>query len=438
MIRFSTLIVALSLAAGGLSNTKYILRYTESEPLNTFLDRYQLDLEASVAGRPIHSVIDPLGRNPQSLIERIDSENDGDVTIEEDQVLELPILQFPEPQFGGQSALNWAARQTRPTKYFGRAVPLGFVRQLTVNQASIGQSWTAHGGGTGIVAIIDTGVDLEHPALSGSVISGIDYITALGNGSELTGLPPSILALINPTTTPLLGRTFAHVSNGHAGSFERSVRLNSAFSTMPIGLGHGTMVAGAVLLVAPDATILPIRAFSQNGQGRLFDVIRGIHAAEDRGAKVVNLSLNTYVQSPEFELTCNEVSDRGVILVASTGNDGLTNIPSYPASYTKVTGVASVSGQGVRSLFSNAGGSLTLVGAPGEGLYLPFPGNRFAGGWGTSFAAPLVSGLAAKILSAKPSATYSDLQSALSHGNPSSDPNLNGLTLNVFQSITGL
>jgi subtilisin family serine protease len=197
------------------------------------------------------------------------------------------------------------------------------------------------------------------------------------------------------------------------------------------------MVAGAVKLVAPGARILPIRAFAQNGTGRLFNVIRAIHEAEIRGAKVVNLSLNTYTYSPELEKTVSEVSDRGIILVASTGNDGLLNPPSYPASLPKVTGVASINRNWTRSAFSNYGESLTWVSAPGEALLLPFPGKQYAGGWGTSFAAPMVSGLAAKLLQRNPSATYSDLQGALNYSTPLAGPGLGLGSVNIYRSIEG-
>lgn len=198
------------------------------------------------------------------------------------------------------------------------------------------------------------------------------------------------------------------------------------------------MVAGAIRLVAPGARILPVRAFGQNGTGRLFDIIRGMHLSEQRGARVINMSLNTYTYSRELERSSDELSDRGVILVASTGNDGYTQIPSYPAAFQKVTGVASLNPNAARSTFSNAGELVTWVSAPGEALLLPFPGNRWAGGWGTSFSAPLVSGLASKMLLFKPSATYSDLQSALGKSQPLGDPNLGLGRLDVFSSMAGL
>lgn len=436
--KFLSVLALALVASASFAQTKFILRYTESEPLSVFLARYNLDLQATVASRPIHSVVDPLGRDPQVLIDQISNDTDDDVSIELDQIVKLPILDFPARATQNLQSLALTARKTRVTRFFGSRVTLGFVTQPVVDRIAAPQTWSAYGGGAGIVAVIDTGIDPNHPVFTNGTVPGVDFLDPTGNGSEFKGLSGDVLALVNPTTTPLLSRDFNHLSNGHAPAWEPGARLNTAFNQIPIGLGHGTMVAGAIRLVAPYAKILAIRAFSQDGTGRLFHVIAGIHAAEDRGARVVNLSLNTYVFSPELEKTVNEVSDRGLILVASTGNDGLTNPMSYPARFQKVTSVASVDFNFVRSSFSNAGADFTWVAAPGEALYLPFPGKRYAGGWGTSFAAPLVSGMAVQMLARKPGATYSDLQSALGRSRPSSDPNLGLGTLHVFDAISGL
>jgi subtilisin family serine protease len=229
-----------------------------------------------------------------------------------------------------------------------------------------------------------------------------------------------------------------YINNGMAPTFEPFIAADSRINSLPAALGHGTMVAGAVRLVAPNAQIFPIRAFGQDGYGRLYNVIRAIHAAEDRGCKVLSMSFNTYQHSAELDRSIQEVSARGVVIIASTGNDGLTDVDSYPASISTVTGVASVYRHLVRSSFSNAGQTLTWVAAPGEALLLPWPGNRWGGAWGTSFSAPQVSGLAAKILAFNAFATYSDLQSALGRSRDVGQADLGKGFLDVFESVNGL
>lgn len=437
-----TVALTFVLTSQCLAQQRYILRYSESQPLSAFLASYQLQLEKAVPQRPIYSLIDPLNRDPASLIQQISDDTDDDVSIELDQVISLPILSFPQFQTSDMANLITAGTRFKLTSFFGLNVPQGFLQQTAVPQTWMNLSWSAHGTGSGMVAVVDTGIDREHPVFQNSLEPGLDLVDPNGTGSETQGLSKEALAYINPTTTPLLNplpsfRVVKYVSRGHLIQGRGRSSEVSTNSVLPIGLGHGTMVAGAVKLVAPGARILPIRAFAQNGTGRLFNVIRAIHEAEIRGAKVVNLSLNTYTYSPELEKTVSEVSDRGIILVASTGNDGLLNPPSYPASLPKVTGVASINRNWTRSAFSNYGSSLTWVSAPGEALLLPFPGKQYAGGWGTSFAAPIVSGLAAKLLQRNPSATYSDLQSALNYSTPLTGTGLGLGSVNIYRSIEG-
>lgn len=429
---------ALTLLGASVATAQpsYILRYTESAPLEAFLNQYQLTLEKTVSGRPIHAVRDPLQRDPAALVQQILDDTDDDVSIEPDQVVNLPIRSFPRRQHVGLSALIGLIKNPVSADHFGVSVPYAFVHQKAVSQAFIAPSWIAHGSGPDpIVAVIDTGIDPTHPFFDGTTVPGIDFLNPLGTGSELQDLPPSALAEINPTTTPLLGFDLRYLSNGHAALLRPSVRLRVASGRLPMGIGHGTMVAGAVLLVAPSARILPIRAFHQSGSGRLFDVIQAIHAAEDRGARIANLSFNTLTYSPELDRSTTEVSDRGMILVASTGNNGLRNPTSYPAAFPKVTSVASVDALNQRSLFSNFGADITWVAAPGEALFLPFPGGHYSVGWGTSFSAPLVTGLAVRLLAANPLATGSDLQSSLSASTPVATPDLGKGVLNVLQSV---
>ncbi len=437
MKKSALLLVLFGLSVSVQANQNYILRYTESEPLPRFLARYQLVGQAAVPGKPIYLVRDPLRRDPAALVQRISNDTDDDVSIEVDQIVNLPIRSLQTRQASGMTSLLDSMSRRRAVPFFGMTAPEGVVTQLPIRQVRANTSWTTHGLGSGIVAVIDTGVDVSHPFFAGRIVGGFDLLTAGGSGSELTGLPADLRALINPTTTPLLAAP-RYLSNGSAAFFEARVASSPLVGSLPIGLGHGTMVAGAVRLVAPNARIMPIRAFHQNGLASLFTVIQSMHMAQARGAKVINLSMNTVSQSTELVRSVDELSDQGTILVASTGNDSRTNPACYLSLTRKATGIASVDSLNRRSLFSNAGVDMTWVAAPGEAMLLPYPGNRWAGGWGTSFSAPLVSGLAAKVTRVKPQSTYSDLQSILGKSRPHPDVNLGLGTLDVFESMAGL
>jgi subtilisin family serine protease len=134
-----------------------------------------------------------------------------------------------------------------------------------------------------------------------------------------------------------------------------------------------------------------------------------------------------------MELAVASVSARGVTCVASAGNSG-EQIMTYPAGYQEVIGVASTNLLDQRSLFSNHGDNLVRVAAPGEGLIAPYPGRRYAAVWGTSFAAPLVSGTVALMLHVKPQLGWEWADAAISEAAPTSG-NLGSGRLDVYRAV---
>jgi subtilisin family serine protease len=178
------------------------------------------------------------------------------------------------------------------------------------------------------------------------------------------------------------------------------------------GFGHGTMVAGVVHLVAPEARIMPLKAFGNDGQGYTSDIVRAVYYATHNGAKVINMSFSRPTSSPEIKRAVDYAIGRGVIPVASAGNDG-KSAAVYPAAFGNVMGIASTSNVDIRSTFSNYGTTNVWVAAPGEGIITTYPGGGFAATWGTSFAAPFVAGAAALLVDMKASATNSQVTSAV-------------------------
>ncbi len=153
--------------------------------------------------------------------------------------------------------------------------------------------------------------------------------------------------------------------------------------------------------VAPGATILPVEALDPMGLGDTSTVARGIIAAANAGARVINLSLGGPDRDPVLDRACAYALSKGAVVVAAGGNsfaDG--NLPQYPAASPGVVGVASVDASGSASLFANSGGYIDLA-APGENVVAAAPGG-YSRGTGTSFAAPQVAGTFALMIAANP------------------------------------
>ena len=178
------------------------------------------------------------------------------------------------------------------------------------------------------------------------------------------------------------------------------------------------MVAGIVHLVAPNAWILPLKAFGADGRGYRSDVIRAIYYAVRANARVLNMSFSFSTASKELSSALKYANRNDVICVGSAGNDG-QEVAVYPAAYADwVIGVASTTNSDTRSAFSNYGQPQVWMAAPGEGIVTTYPWKTYAAAWGTSFSAPFVSGAAALLLDVSASAGESDAARALAHAKP--------------------
>jgi len=196
-----------------------------------------------------------------------------------------------------------------------------------------------------ILAIIDNGIDFNHPLIAGSsIVDGHDFLNNDTDPSELPG--------------PLYG--------------------------------HGTFVAGLSLLVAPNCSIMPLKAFNEYGIGDLFSVVKAINWAVTHNASVINMSFSTSTPVSMLQNAINTAAEAGILLVASVGNDS-TEVALFPASYQNVIAVSTFDTNEVISDFSNYG-SYVDISAPGVEVYSALAGEYDWGTWsGTSFSAPIVS-----------------------------------------------
>ncbi|MBQ4869301.1 peptidase S8 [Priestia megaterium] len=203
------------------------------------------------------------------------------------------------------------------------------------------------------IAIIDTGVQLNHPELAIKLWPGYNFVE--GN--------------LNPND----------------------------------GNGHGTHVAGiagaltenslGIAGIAPSASIIPVRALDNSGNGTLSNIANAITYSTNAGAKVINLSLGSSQGSITLENAINYAWNQGVVIVAAVGNEA-SNTLTYPAAYQNVIAVASTDINDQKSDFSNYG-TWVEVSAPGSTILSTYTGSYYAYLSGTSMACPHVAGLAA-------------------------------------------
>jgi subtilisin family serine protease len=316
---------------------------------------------------------------------------------------------------------------TTPVNYYGTTVWHGYAAQPAVQIINLQTAQSNFGvTGTGIVAVIDTGVDPTHPVLQGVLLSGRDFTRNQRGGSELADINQSTMAVVNGAYVAQVNQsTMAVVNQEGQSTFSQS--KYAAF-------GHGTMTSGVVHLVAPTAQIMPLKVFHADGTGSLSDVLRAIYYATQNNAKVLSMSFDFTSSSQELENAVNYAADHGVVSVASVGNDG-QQVVVYPAGLSNVIGVASTTNNDTLSSFSNYGQPPVWVGAPGEGVVTTYPYGTYAAGWGTSFSAPFVAGTVALLLQENDTLNQQSAAQALSHGVYVS-PSLGNGRLDVNQAVT--
>jgi len=348
----------------------------------------------------------------------------GIVSVEADRL--LPIPQRPLP------SIPSGLYDTAPVNYYGTVVWHGYAAQPA---AQIIRLQDAQNGfrisGKGIVAVIDTGVDVNHPVLQAVLLPGYDFtrnqpgasewldVSSLPNGELDTNSQDQQPGYVQQSTAAVLDQSTAAVLDGPD---------YTAF-------GHGTMTSGLVHLVAPKAQILPLKAFSSNGTGYLSNIVSALYYAVQHHANVVNMSFDLTSNSPSLTQAVTYANKAGVVLVAAAGNES-TNAAVYPAALNNyVVGIASTTNYDTRSSFSNYGPVDVLIAAPGENIVSTFPGGTYASASGTSFSSPLVAGTAALMLSARSSLTQSQAASSLSHAIQLT-PDLNHGRLDVYQAVS--
>ncbi len=313
-----------------------------------------------------------------------------------------------------------------PTPYYGATVWHGYIAQ-PANQ--LVQTLATQSGfqvtGSGVtVAVIDTGVDATNAILQPLLVNGYDFTRNVSGGSEMKDVSAS------PSTS---GAQSAEVNQRTVAVLDQrtvAVLDGSQYSAF----GHGTMTAGIVHLVAPQAKIMPLKSFRSDGSGYNSDILRAIYYAVKNGAKVLNMSFDYSSYSPELATAIRYANSKGVISVASAGNDGQYKAV-YPGALPGVIDVASTSNDDTQSTFTNYGFPPVWLAAPGEGVVTTYPWGTYAAGWGTSFSTPFVAGTAALMLGTNGGCASSQIALGLAHADPIFNPALGFGRLNTYQAV---
>ncbi|MFC2016808.1 S8 family serine peptidase [Chloroflexota bacterium] len=205
------------------------------------------------------------------------------------------------------------------------------------------------------IAILDTGIDLDHPDLR--VAGDVTFIPEWTNGDDDNG--------------------------------------------------HGTMVAGVVAAldndigvvgVAPEVELYAVKVLNEYGSGAMSIILSGIEWAIDNNMQVINMSFGGILNWPSSVIEALEKAyQAGIVLVAGAGNAGDRDIIFSPARYEPVIAVGATDQQDARASFSCTGSTLELM-APGIGILSTSRGGGYSSGSGTSFSTPHVTGVAALLI----------------------------------------
>ncbi|HEX4167743.1 MAG TPA: S8 family serine peptidase [Bryobacteraceae bacterium] len=372
-------------------------------------------------------VTTPASENVQSVLANLLSLT-GVINVELDSVAHVAD--------SGTAAIPPSLSDTAPEPYFGSTVPHGYLNQPATQIVRLADMQTAFptATGGGVVAVIDTGVDPDHPALKNVLLPGYDF-TRNQNGANET------LDIHFPTPPVSANSQPEWVSGSGSGDLSQSTAavVNQSTAAVVNGnpeysdFGHGTMVAGVIHLVAPTAKILPLKAFHADGTGYNSDILRAIYLAVERHANVLNMSFSLASYSQEIQSALNAGTLSGMVSVASAGNSGEDTLV-YPAAYWNVLGIASTSDNNQLSTFSNYGPQLVWVAAPGEGIITTYPFSTYAAAWGTSFSAPFTSGVASVLMGINPLCDQISGADSTSHATPIG-PNAGHGILDLYQAV---
>jgi subtilisin family serine protease len=277
------------------------------------------------------------------------------------------------------------------------------------------------------VAVVDTGVDTDHPDLVANLYKSKDKPNN-GKDDDKNGYVDDTYGL-----NAIKGKGSAEDDNG-----------------------HGTHVSGIVAGRANDsvgvsgicwsAKVLPVKFMNAKGKGSTSDAIAAIQYAVKQGFKIVNCSFGSSSKSSALKDVIDYAQDHKVLMVVAAGNNGenIDKKPEYPAAYgnSNILTVAATTNTDQLASFSNFGSKAVDVAAPGDTVLSTYLGGGYKNLSGTSMASPYAAGLAAMLRKQEPDATYGNLRYAIRH-KVDTPPALNGKVayngrINAFKALQAI
>jgi len=305
--------------------------------------------------------------------------------VQEDSIIEV----FSNDSYFGE---QWGLQDNTVTdEVYGNTIE--------VNSGVI-QAWSTALGEGATVAVIDTGIDLNHEDIRNNIWINTGEIPADGIDQDGNGYIDDVN-----------GWNFVNESNAVYDSSKSNAE------------SHGTALAGIIAAekdngigmagVAPKAKILPLKVF-ENGQAYTSDILEAIAYAEEKGVKLVNCSWGTAENNQALK---DAMADSDMLFVCAAGNNGrdLQQSPVYPACFglDNIISVTAMNNSGSLSSFSNYSKALVDIAAPGEGIVCTIPGSQYGKKSGTSIAAAFVSGEAALVSSKYREAAVSEIRNRI-------------------------
>lgn len=352
-----------------------IVKFRDNGAAAGLLRQHGLSEGTGIGSTGAHLIKVPSGKESQ-LIQSL-SKNPAIEYAEPD---ELVTATTADPYFPRQYALHNVGQEFTNTAG-DISVPGG---KIDADVDAV-EAWDAIGasgaatGGPATVAVLDSGVDNDHPDIADKVLA------------------------------------YANFTDGETGDDN---------------YGHGTHVAGIIAAnhnaegvagVCPTCSILDVKVLNDTGYGSTSAIAKGINWAVESGAKVINMSLGQRTSSRTLETAVNNAWNEGAVIVAAAGNTG-TTAKIYPAAYTNVIAVAATDNNDAKASFSTHGAKWVDVAAPGVNVYSTFPNHPFylaeqygrSQGYdvanGTSMASPIVAGVAALVWNSQTGATHTSVR----------------------------